>query len=161
VQQRVVERPVARGAWWRQRLALDPECGLQPGDRLADVAVGQAGVDAERLRVGAAAVARILFRLAPSRTPNEVWDLGYLIKPTLDAMEGVFGLRAWNGKPQAADDRGDLIEHSSGERVEAKQQEQRSTCGSSIRTDRDGPWQLCSRRTSQARTHIVCIADNR
>jgi hypothetical protein len=111
--------------------------------------------------VGAAAVARIVFRLAPSRTPDEVWDLGYLIERTLDAMEGVFGLRAWNGEPQAADDRGDRIEHTSGDRVEAKQQEPRSTCGSSIRTGREGPWQLCSRRTSQARTHIPCIADNR
>jgi hypothetical protein len=26
---------------------------------------------------------------------NEVWDLDNLIKPTLDAMEGVFGLRPW------------------------------------------------------------------
>jgi hypothetical protein len=32
-------------------------------------------------------------------------------------------LRAWNGKPQAADDRSDRIEHSSGDRVEEKQQE--------------------------------------
>jgi hypothetical protein len=39
-----------------------------------------------------------------------VWDLDNLIKPTLDAMEGVFGLRRWNGRPQAADDRVDRLE---------------------------------------------------
>jgi hypothetical protein len=30
---------------------------------------------------------------------NEVWDLDNLIKPTLDALEGVFGLRPWAGQP--------------------------------------------------------------
>jgi hypothetical protein len=39
-----------------------------------------------------------------------VWDLDNLIKPTLDAMEGVFGLRSWNGRSQAADDRVDRLE---------------------------------------------------
>ena len=53
---------------------------------------------------------RNVFRLAASRTPNEVWDLDNLVKPTLDAMEGVFGLRPWNGRPQAADDRVDRLE---------------------------------------------------
>lgn len=53
---------------------------------------------------------RIVFRLAASRTPNEVWDIDNLVKPTLDAMEGIFGLRAWNGRPQAADDRVDRLE---------------------------------------------------
>jgi len=28
----------------------------------------------------------------------------------LDAMEGIFGLRPWKGKPQAADDRVDRLE---------------------------------------------------
>jgi Holliday junction resolvase RusA-like endonuclease len=37
-------------------------------------------------------------------------DLDNLIKPTLDAMEGVFGLRAWRGPAQAADDRVDHLE---------------------------------------------------
>lgn len=50
------------------------------------------------------------FRLAVARNPNEVWDLDNLIKPTLDAMEGVFGARAWKGLPQAADDRVDRLE---------------------------------------------------
>lgn len=53
---------------------------------------------------------RIVFRLAAARTANEVWDLDNLIKPTLDAMEGVFGLREWKGKPQPADDRVDRLE---------------------------------------------------
>jgi hypothetical protein len=53
---------------------------------------------------------RIDFRLGPSRTAGEVWDLDNLIKPTLDAMEGVFGLRSWRGRPQPADDRVDRIE---------------------------------------------------
>ncbi len=39
-----------------------------------------------------------------------MWDLDNLIKPALDAMEGIFGLRPWKGKPQAADDRVDRLE---------------------------------------------------
>jgi Holliday junction resolvase RusA-like endonuclease len=50
------------------------------------------------------------FRIAVVRNSNEALDLDNLIKPTLDAMEGVFGLRAWNGAPQAADDKVDRIE---------------------------------------------------
>jgi hypothetical protein len=50
------------------------------------------------------------FRLAPARSANEVWDLDNLIKPTLDAMEGVFGVRPWGGPRQAADDRVDRLE---------------------------------------------------
>jgi len=53
---------------------------------------------------------RIEFRVAVSRNANEVWDLDNLIKPTLDAMEGVFGPRPWKGPPQAADDRVDRLE---------------------------------------------------
>ncbi|MER6174422.1 hypothetical protein [Streptosporangium sp. NPDC001681] len=52
---------------------------------------------------------RLEFRLATARNANEVWDLDNLIKPTLDAMEGVFGIRAWRGTPQPADDRVDRI----------------------------------------------------
>jgi hypothetical protein len=40
---------------------------------------------------------------------GEAWDLDNLIKPTRDAMEGVFGLREWKGAPQATDDRVDRI----------------------------------------------------
>jgi Holliday junction resolvase RusA-like endonuclease len=53
---------------------------------------------------------RLEFRLAAARNANEVWDLDNLIKPTLDAMEGVFGSRPWRGTPQPADDRVDRIE---------------------------------------------------
>ena len=53
---------------------------------------------------------RLDFRLAPSRKAGEVRDLDNLIKPTLDAMEGVFGLRKWRGRPQPADDRVDRIQ---------------------------------------------------
>jgi hypothetical protein len=52
----------------------------------------------------------LVFRIAVARNANEVWDLDNLIKPTLEAMEGVFGLRAWKGAPQPADDRADRIE---------------------------------------------------
>lgn len=50
----------------------------------------------------------IEFRIAVAKTANEVWDLDNLIKPTLDAMEGVFGKRPWKGRAQAADDRVDM-----------------------------------------------------
>jgi Holliday junction resolvase RusA-like endonuclease len=53
---------------------------------------------------------RLEFRVAAPESTNEVWDLDNLIKPTLDAMEGIFGLRPWKGKPQAADDRVDRLE---------------------------------------------------
>lgn len=53
---------------------------------------------------------RIVFRLAVARNANEAWDLDNLVKPTLDAMEGVFGLRAFCGVPQPADDRVDRLE---------------------------------------------------
>jgi Holliday junction resolvase RusA-like endonuclease len=47
----------------------------------------------------------IIFRTPVPRTPNDRWDLDNLVKPTLDAMEGVFGLRAWRGHPQPNDDK--------------------------------------------------------
>lgn len=53
---------------------------------------------------------RMVFRTAASRTANDRWDIDNLVKPTLDAMEGVFGLRDWLGLPQPADDRVDHIE---------------------------------------------------
>jgi hypothetical protein len=55
---------------------------------------------------------QIDFRLATARNATEVWDLDNLIKPTLDAMEGVFGSRAFRGTPQPADDRVDRLEAS-------------------------------------------------
>jgi hypothetical protein len=54
----------------------------------------------------------IEFRTPQARNANEVWDLDNLIKPTLDAMEGVFGSRYWRGPAQAADDRVDHLEAS-------------------------------------------------
>lgn len=53
---------------------------------------------------------RIAFRTPVTTNANEVWDLDNLVKPTLDAMEGVFGLRPWRGSRQAADDRVDYLE---------------------------------------------------
>lgn len=47
---------------------------------------------------------RVEFRTPVPRTINDRWDLDNLIKPTLDAMEGVFGLRAWKGVAQPNDD---------------------------------------------------------
>lgn len=51
----------------------------------------------------------IEFRTPMPQNTNEAWDIDNLVKPTLDAMEGVFGLRPWKGKPQAADDRVDEL----------------------------------------------------
>lgn len=53
---------------------------------------------------------RIEFRTVAPTTRNEQWDIDNLVKPTLDAMEGVFGLRNWRGVPQPADDRVDHLE---------------------------------------------------
>ncbi len=50
------------------------------------------------------------FRTATARNVNERWDIDNLVKPTLDAMEGVLGARAWRGVPQPADDRVDHLE---------------------------------------------------
>ncbi len=52
------------------------------------------------------------FRTRVPLTVNEVWDLDNLIKPTLDALDGVFGLRQWKGPVQAADDRVDHLSAS-------------------------------------------------
>ncbi|MEU5962039.1 hypothetical protein ABZ777_12620 [Micromonospora parva] len=53
---------------------------------------------------------RIRARTPEARNANEVWDLDNLIKPTLDAMEGVFGRREWAGPAQAADHRVDHLD---------------------------------------------------
>lgn len=70
-------------------------------------AVSQAGVSPPRK---ARFSVRLEFRTAAPKNPNERWDIDNLVKPTLDAMEGVFGLRQWGGAPQAADDRVDHLE---------------------------------------------------
>ena len=55
---------------------------------------------------------RIQFRtVAPTRAGEE-WDLDNLLKPTLDAMSGVFGERQWRGVAQPADDRVDHLDVS-------------------------------------------------
>lgn len=72
-------------------------------------AVRQAVADSGCIPSNARFAVEVEFRLAEARTANEVWDLDNLIKPTLDAMEGVFGLRPWRGTPQPADDRVDDI----------------------------------------------------
>lgn len=53
---------------------------------------------------------RFEFRLAPAKHSGEVWDIDNLVKPTMDAMEGILGTREWTGTPQPADDRVDHIE---------------------------------------------------
>jgi len=63
------------------------------------------GRDAVRSAVAAAAVrpqdarfaVRVEFRVAAPRNANEVRDFDNLIKPTLDVMEGVFGMRPRKG----------------------------------------------------------------
>lgn len=69
-------------------------------------AVGESGSAPQEARFAV----RTVFRLGPSRTASEVWDIDNLIKPTLDAMEGIFGLRQWRGPDQVADDRVDRVE---------------------------------------------------
>ncbi|MGR6965308.1 RusA family crossover junction endodeoxyribonuclease [Geodermatophilus sp. URMC 61] len=49
------------------------------------------------------------FRTPVPKSRNEVWDIDNLVKPTLDALEGVFGFRKWKGVPQPADDRVDHL----------------------------------------------------
>ena len=51
---------------------------------------------------------RIVFRTGKAKSAGEQWDIDNLVKPTLDAMEGIFGLREWRGLPQPADH---LVEH--------------------------------------------------
>jgi Holliday junction resolvase RusA-like endonuclease len=62
----------------------------------------------ERSRVSPRPDARfrvqIEFRTPEPTTTNHRWDLDNLVKPTLDAMEGIFGLRDWRGVPQPNDD---------------------------------------------------------
>jgi Holliday junction resolvase RusA-like endonuclease len=54
---------------------------------------------------GGCLAVRIAFRTPAPQTANDRWDIDNLVKPTLDAMEGIFGLRAWAGVPQPNDDR--------------------------------------------------------
>jgi Holliday junction resolvase RusA-like endonuclease len=60
--------------------------------------------------VDARFLVRIEFRTTQPKNPNERWDIDNLVKPTLDAMEGIFGARDWRGAPQPQDDRVDHLE---------------------------------------------------
>jgi len=50
---------------------------------------------------------RITFATPRQTTRSAFWDIDNLVKPTLDAMTGIFGARRWTGLPQAADDQVD------------------------------------------------------
>jgi hypothetical protein len=69
-------------------------------------AVAAAGIPPQDARFAV----RMDFRVAAPKNVNEVWLLDNLINLTLDAMEGIFGLRTWKGPAQAADDRVDRLE---------------------------------------------------
>jgi Holliday junction resolvase RusA-like endonuclease len=76
-------------------------------------AVRQAVVSANvRPRPDAWFSVRCEFRTPAPRTIHDRWDLDNLVKPTLDAMEGIFGLRPWRGAPQPNDDRVTRLEAS-------------------------------------------------
>ena len=65
----------------------------RPWKEAVRAAIAATGVKPQNARFAV----QIDFRLAAARNANEVWDLDNLIKPTLDAMEGVFGSRAFRG----------------------------------------------------------------
>jgi len=77
----------------------------RPWKEAVRAAVAASGVTPQNARFAV----KIDSRLAAARNANEVWDLDNLIKPTLDAMEGVFGARPFRGVPQPADDRVDRL----------------------------------------------------
>jgi len=51
----------------------------------------------------------INYRLATPRTMSEQWDLDNLVKPTIDALTPILGLRPIAGPPQVDDERVDEI----------------------------------------------------
>jgi Holliday junction resolvase RusA-like endonuclease len=98
------------------RLTATPYCTLEVLGRPATFATAHEARWKEDVRaaVSTAGVSprpdacfsvRIAFRTPEPKTLNERWDLDNLVKPTLDAMEGIFGLRAWAGVPQPNDDK--------------------------------------------------------
>jgi Holliday junction resolvase RusA-like endonuclease len=98
-------------------MSSEPYCEIVVGERPATYATGQhernwkeavrEAVAREGIepRPEACFKVRIDFRTPVPKTVNDRWDLDNLIKPTLDAMEGIFGLRAWAGTPQPNDDK--------------------------------------------------------
>lgn len=87
------------------RPATFATAGELPWKQAVRAAIAASGVVPQNARFAV----QIDFRLAPARNASEVWDLDNLIKPTLDAMEGVFGARPFHGIPQPADDRVDRL----------------------------------------------------
>lgn len=94
----------------------DPYCELEVRARPATFATAhelpwKEAVRAEIVRHGVTPrpescfTVSIAFRTPVPMNKNERWDIDNLIKPTLDAMEGIFGLRAWKGVPQPNDDK--------------------------------------------------------
>src|SRR5258708_1119844 len=77
----------------------------RPWKEAVRAAVAASGVTPQNPRFAV----KLDFRVAGGGKGNEVWDLDNLIKPTLDAMEGVFGARPFRGVPQPADDRVDRL----------------------------------------------------
>lgn len=69
----------------------------------------RAAAGAREVPEGARIGVQIDFRLAPSSRTSEQWDLDNLIKPTIDALDGVLGLRKMAGVPQVDDERVDEI----------------------------------------------------
>lgn len=51
----------------------------------------------------------ISYRFATPRTVSERWDLDNLVKPTIDALTPILGLRPIAGLPQVDDERVDEI----------------------------------------------------
>lgn len=80
-------------------------------------AVAEAGLTP---RADAAFRVRLQFRTPIPGSANERWDIDNLVKPTLDALEGVFGLREWKGVPQPNDDRVIALEASKRTAVESE-----------------------------------------
>lgn len=93
-------------------LGVRPATFATAGEKPWKEAVRRSVVDSGVRPVDGRFSVRIEFRTPMARTPNDAWDLDNLLKPTLDAMEGVFGDRAVRDKmvPQPADDRVDHID---------------------------------------------------
>jgi len=100
----------------RRPTLAEPFCSLEVEGRPATFATAHELRWKETVRVAVAAAGitprpdacfsvRIEFRTPEPMTVNDRWDLDNLIKSTLDAMEGVFGLRAWKGVAQPNDDK--------------------------------------------------------
>lgn len=84
-----------------------------------DRALQDCGVTAQ---AGSRFAVKIGFRCPPPSRNGEVWDIDNLVKPTLDAMERVFGRRPWAGRRQPADDAVDwLATEKSTENDDARQ----------------------------------------